>query len=130
MDWINILMIMGGVVIVIVLFWLLASKPKSSSKMPISMTSKNVNREMMGMRFCSVCGTGWKSTFGMMKDMKALFGDDVIGDMAGVYSAENLAGLTCTLCEKSFCKAHLNQQIPSSIPGGKCPSCGGPMSLA
>ena len=128
MEWgiITIVVLVTGVGV-----WLLArgqiSKRNISSLTPSGMSHHSVSPEMMGMRFCSVCGTGWKSTYGVMKD-SGMFNS--LASMAGSYSPENLAGLTCKECGKSFCKEHLGQAIPHSMPGGHCPSCQGPMFVA
>jgi hypothetical protein len=103
-----------------VMVWALISKSKS--KLP---TQKKVRPEMVGVRICTICGIKWKSSYGVMKDSGFL--NNAIG---GTYDPENLAGLTCSRCDKSFCKQHLQQEIPRSLPGGRCPSCGGTMDLA
>ena len=77
-----------------------------------------------GVRTCATCGIGWKSTVARMKDLGLAAG------MTATYDPANLMGLTCTHCGKSFCKRHLGQEIPSFLPGGTCPSCGGAMDLA
>jgi hypothetical protein len=80
-----------------------------------------------GMRSCALCGAQWRSTYGAMKDL-ALFGPQA--HVSATYDPENLLGLVCTQCGKSFCKRCLSGKIPTSLPGGSCPQCGGKLSLA
>lgn len=77
-----------------------------------------------GLRTCTLCGTQWRSARGAMQDM-GLFG----GRVSTFYNRANLIGLTCVKCGNSFCKKCLKGGIPSSLPGGSCPSCGGKLNL-
>jgi hypothetical protein len=81
----------------------------------------------VGLRTCSSCGRQWRSMYGTMKDM-SMFGPGT--QASATYDSANLAGLTCTGCGKSFCKACLGTAIPSVLPGGSCPSCARQLHLA
>lgn len=86
-----------------------------------------MHRGTVGLRSCAACGAQWRSTYGAMQDM-SLFGPQAV--VSARYDPENLLGLTCTQCGKSFCKRCLSGRIPSSLPGGSCPQCGGKLNLA
>jgi len=128
MDWLNVILIAVALAFIswIITRWK-ASKPKSSFTIPLRKANKKINPEMIGMRHCAVCGLGWKSSYGTLKDSGML---SKYAHFSGSFSPENLAGLTCTRCGQSFCKEHLNQEIPYSLPGGRCPSCGGTLFVA
>lgn len=76
---------------------------------------------------CTVCGLNWVSSLGKLKDSGMY---DMFAGVTSTYDPANLLGLTCSKCGKSFCVAHLGQQLPQSLPGGKCPSCKGKLELA
>jgi hypothetical protein len=86
-----------------------------------------MHKGTVGLKSCALCGAQWRSTYGAMKDM-SLFGPQA--HVSATYDPENLLGLNCTQCGRSFCKKCLGGKIPSSLPGGSCPQCGGKLSLA
>ena len=79
-----------------------------------------------GVRVCATCNKGWKSNFGAIRDL-GIFDN---ANAVAFYSPDTTAGLTCTQCGHSFCKEHIGQIIPSSLPGGQCSICGGKLDLA
>lgn len=79
--------------------------------------------EKSSKKTCVQCGITWQSTTAGLKEL------GIGGRTSGFYNPENLIGLTCTRCGKSFCKKHLGTSIHYSLPGGQCPSCGGQMNL-
>ena len=102
-----------------------------SNVKPFLSTPPVENPEMQGVRVCSVCGKGWRSTVAQLKDSGYL-GDVMAsgGSFTQTYSSANLMGLTCQKCGKTFCKDHLGQSIPSQMPGGSCPICKGLLDVA
>jgi hypothetical protein len=79
-----------------------------------------------GVRVCATCNKAWKSSVGAMKDLGIFDNQGAVS----FYSPDSVTGLTCTKCGHSFCKDHLGGVVPSSLPGGKCPLCGGTLDLA
>jgi len=123
------LIVFIAILLIVWLFRNASSKFASTPTASRYMNTPVVKSEMVGVRVCDICGTAWKSNVGMLKD-SGFLGSGMIAGMGGTYSAENLAGLTCSRCGKSFCKQHMGQEIPNLLPGGHCPNCGGELDLA
>ena len=41
-----------------------------------------------------------------------------------ILSINEIGGLTCQFCGRSFCKRCYGQSLPKVLPGGDCPACG------
>ena len=99
MDWAPIILV--AIVGVIFIIGLVVDRTQTSKSRSMSTTSlgngrRNVTPELMGARFCSVCGTIWKSTYGMMIDSGML---NNFASFSGSFNTDSLAGLTCTSCQ-------------------------------
>ncbi len=97
---------------------------------PVVAPSLGKDSVKQGARICSVCGKSWSSTMAQFKD-SGLLGNIITGggSLNTTYTPENLVGVTCQKCGRSFCKDHLGQPFPSHIPGGSCPICQGILGL-